>query len=107
MLIFIPLIMLWIYTLADLFRRTDLKGWHTALWVLFIVLLPILGMLVYFIVRPVTEQDLEMQESYREEVEASQAANVADKLHKLAGLRDKGDITQQEFDKQKAKLLKD
>lgn len=106
-LIFLPLAFLWGFTLVDIFRRDDLKGWEMALWVFAVILLPLLGMLIYFIVRPVTEQDVEMQQEYAQEVEFDRAAHAADKLHKLSELRDKGDITQEQFEKQKAKLLKD
>jgi len=106
-LIFLPLAFLWGFTLVDIFRRDDLKGWETALWVIAVILLPLLGMLIYFIVRPVTQQDVEMREAYIEEQEFAKASHVTDKLHKLAELRDKGDLTQEEFEKQKAKLLKD
>jgi uncharacterized membrane protein len=105
-LIFLPLCFLWGFTLIDIFQR-DMSGWKKALWVLFVILLPLFGMLIYFIVRPVTKQDVEMQQTYKEEVEFDRAAHAADKLHKLSELRDKGDITQEQFDKQKAKLIKD
>lgn len=106
-LIFLPLAFLWGFTLVDIFKRDDLKGWATALWVIAVILLPIFGMLMYFIVRPVTEQDVEMREAYAEEQEFMKASHAADKLQKLSELRDKGDITQEQFDKQKARLLKD
>lgn len=106
-LIFLPLCFLWGFTLIDIFQRDDLKGWVKALWVIAVILLPLFGMLIYFIVRPVTKQDVEMRQEYAQEVEFSKAAQTADKLHKLSELRDKGDITQEQFDKQKAKLIKD
>ena len=49
--IFVPLIMLWIFTLADLFHRRDLSGAAKALWAIAVVLLPLLAMLIYFILR--------------------------------------------------------
>jgi hypothetical protein len=106
MLIWIPLIMIWVFVLMDLFGR-DMNGWIKALWVFVIIVLPFLGSMIYLIFRPVTAKDIEMQEAYTAERDYDQAANAADKLHKLSDLRDKGDITQEEFDKQKAKLLKD
>jgi len=105
MLIFIPLIMLWAFTLVDIFRRNDLSGWAKALWVIFVLILPLLGMLIYFIVRPTLPEDIAAQEEYRQAREAAEAADIADKLHKLSELKDKGDITQEEFERQKAKLL--
>ena len=104
-LIFIPLMMLWIYTLVDIFGRVDLSGWVKALWVIFVLILPLLGMLIYFIFRPVLPQDIKAREEYAKAVEAAQAADVTDKLSKLAELRDKGVLTEEEFQAQKAKLL--
>jgi Phospholipase_D-nuclease N-terminal/Short C-terminal domain len=54
-LIWIPLIILWVLTFADLFRRTDLTGLAKGLWMLVVFFLPFLGTLIYLIVRPMTE----------------------------------------------------
>lgn len=105
LLIFLPIAMCWIFAFVDIFRRNDLKGWEMALWIILILLLPILGMLIYFLVRPVTAQDVQMQEEYEKAAEFEKASKATDKLHKLSQLRDKGDITQEQFEKQKAKLL--
>lgn len=107
MLIFIPLIMVWVFTLVDIFRRNDLSGTATALWVIFVLFLPLLGMLIYFIARPTLPEDIARQEEYRKAREAARAAEIADKLHKLSELKDKGDITEEEFERQKAKLMAD
>lgn len=104
-LIFIPLMMLWIYTLIDIFHRVDLSGWVKALWVIFVLILPVLGMLIYFIARPILPQDIQAREQYEKSVEATHAADVTDKLAKLSELRDKGVISEEEFQAQKAKLL--
>lgn len=106
LLIFLPLVFIWVFTLFDIFRRDDLKGWHTALWILLVVLLPLLGMLIYFIARPVTKQDIQIQEAYEDQQEFNKVSAATDKLYKLSQLRDKGDISQEEFEKQKAKLIK-
>ena len=103
-LIFLPLTFLWAFTLIDIFSR-DMAGWSKALWVITVLILPLFGMLIYFIVRPTTQADVEAQEDYKRAVEFDHAATAADKLHKLSELRDKGDITQEEFDKNKAKLM--
>jgi len=107
LLIWIPLIMIWVFVLMDLFAREDMNGWIKALWVFVIIVLPFFGALIYLIFRPITAADVEAQATYEAERDYDQAANAADKLHKLSELRDKGDISQEEFDKQKAKLLKD
>jgi type VI protein secretion system component VasK len=102
LLIFIPLLMLWIFALADLFRRHDLSGWAKALWAIAIVLLPLLGMLIYFLTRPSDEEE---QEQARRAAEQEQAVNVTQQLGDLAKLQKKGVITEDEFQQQKAKLL--
>ena len=50
--IFIPLILLWAYTLSDLFVRKDLQGWKKVMWLLVIIMLPLIGPLAYMVVRP-------------------------------------------------------
>ena len=104
-LIFIPMMMLWIYTLVDIFNRVDLSGWVKALWVIFVLILPIIGMMIYFIFRPILPQDIQAKEKYEKSMEAARAADVTDKLAKLAELRDKGVLSEEEFQAQKAKLL--
>ncbi len=47
----IPLIMLWVFALIDLFVRPDIR-WRKVLWLIFIVFVPILGALIYLLVRP-------------------------------------------------------
>ena len=49
--IFIPLTMLWIFALVDLFSRRDIR-WRKVMWLMLIVFIPILGPLVYLLVRP-------------------------------------------------------
>jgi hypothetical protein len=50
--VWMPLILLWGYALADLFiRRSDIR-WRKVLWLLFIIFLPIIGPIVYLLVRP-------------------------------------------------------
>ena len=105
LLIWIPLIICWAFALIDLFRRDDLSGWMIAFWLVFIIFLPFLGVLIYFIVRPVTAQDMKMQKEYVKEVEFEKTAASVDKLHKLVELHEKGVITDEQFEKKKAKLL--
>ena len=50
--LFIPLMFLWGFALWDIFSRHDLSGLAKALWALAIILVPFIGMLVYFIARP-------------------------------------------------------
>lgn len=102
LLIFIPLLMLWVFALVDLFQRRDLSGWAKALWAIAIVFFPLLGLLIYFITRPPSaEEEAAAQRSYQQQ--AAQA--VPDQLEKLSALHDKGVLTDEEYQQQKAKLL--
>jgi hypothetical protein len=106
LLIMIPLICLWVFTLADIFMRKDLPGWMKAIWVIIVIILPLFGMLIYFIVRPETARELDVEQAYYHGgPQATLAADSMQRIEKLAELRDKGDITQEEFEKQKALLL--
>jgi hypothetical protein len=113
------LFFLWIWLLislfSDIFRSEDLSGWGKAGWVIFIIVLPFLGVLIYLIVRGGSMQERAVQEmaarermqrQYIQEVSSGGGgASTADELAKLAGLRDRGVLTAEEFDRQKAALL--
>ena len=114
LMIFLWVIWFWILItiFIDLFRSHDLSGWAKALWFIFILFLPLIGVLVYLIARGSkmhqhAEQDAAASEQqFRQYVqEAAGSGNTADQLTKLAGLRDRGVITAEEFERQKAKIL--
>ncbi len=50
--VFVPLVMLWVFALVDLFSRRDIRGWAKVLWLLLIIFLPLFGPLIYLLVRP-------------------------------------------------------
>ena len=50
--IFIPLLMIWMFAIVDLFGRADIGGFGKVLWLLAIIFLPILGTVIYFLVLP-------------------------------------------------------
>jgi hypothetical protein len=98
--------------LADVFRRADISGWAKAAWVIFLILLPFLGVLVYLI----TQHD-GMNERRTKDIQDQQAqmdayvrsvateGGSASEIAKAKQLLDSGAITQQEFDALKAKAL--
>jgi hypothetical protein len=98
---------------ADIFRSDDLGGWGKALWCIFTIFVPFLGVLVYLIVRgdSMTHRDVQQAQqneaAFRSYVQqaAGSGGGTADEVAKLAKLRDDGVITAQEFEQQKAKLL--
>ncbi|HEY5141978.1 MAG TPA: SHOCT domain-containing protein [Solirubrobacteraceae bacterium] len=112
--IFFFVIWIWILVviLSDLFRDHELSGWLKAVWVLFLVFIPFLTALVYLIARGQGMRDrsiaqqAEAKKQFDQYVqEQATAASPAEELAKLSDLKDKGTISQEEFDAQKAKLL--
>jgi membrane protein implicated in regulation of membrane protease activity len=113
--IFLFVIWFWILitVFIDIFRSQDLSGWGKALWFLFVLFIPLIGVLVYLIVRGssmherAAQQAQQQDEAFRSYVQqaAGDQSSTADQLAKLADLRDRGVITPQEFESQKAKIL--
>ena len=98
----------------DIFRSKDMGGVGKALWVIFVIFLPFLGVLVYLIARGhgMGERDLAEAQaretafrSYVQDAAAPSGGGSADELTKLADLRDRGVISEDEFQAQKARLL--
>ena len=106
----------WIWILISVFIdvfRTDMSGWFKALWVLFIFVVPLLGVLVYLIVHgsdmqkrsyETAVEQQKAQQAYIQEV-AGSGGGSADELEKLASLHNQGVLTDDEFAAQKAKIL--
>jgi len=112
--IFIWVIWIWIliWIFIDIFRSHDLSGFAKALWFLFVLFIPLLGVLVYLIVRGGSMHERAVQQAQQQDKEARQyireaagTESSADQLHKLADLRDRGVITPEEFEREKAKVL--
>jgi len=111
--IFLWVIWIWIliWILIDIFRSHDLSGWAKALWFLFVLFIPLVGVLVYLIVRGGKMQERAVQQAQQEDkqfrsyVQDAAGTSTADQLSKLADLRDRGVITAEEFDREKAKIL--
>ena len=99
---------IWIFiqVFADIFRRNDLSGGSKAIWLLVLVVLPLLGALIYMMMRPkVTAQDVQMMAQSEAAVKAAGGVSTADELAKLTQLRDSGALTIPEYEALKAKLL--
>ena len=103
-----------IMVIFDIFRSDDLSGWGKALWAIFIILLPWLGILIYLIARGNQMGQRRMEEAaardqaarqYIQSVATEGGPSTADELTKLADLKNSGVITDEEFNAQKAKLL--
>ena len=114
LMIFLWVIWFWILItiIIDIFRSHDLSGWAKALWFVFILFLPLIGVLVYLIARGGKMHERQVRQAQRQEEqlrsyvqEAAGPQSSADQLAKLADLRDRGVITDAEFDREKAKIL--
>ncbi|WP_030693004.1 SHOCT domain-containing protein [Streptomyces globisporus] len=103
--------------IGDIFRDDTLGGWGKAGWMVFVILLPFLGVLVYVIARGKTmgrreiEHAREKQQAFddyvRETAGGGDRPSRADELHRLADLRTRGDISEEEFQRAKALVLND
>jgi hypothetical protein len=99
-------ISMFIRVFGDIFRRTDLSGAAKAGWLLLIVLLPFLGILLYMVSRPpLTAEEVRMTEGASQVHRTSLRHSAADEVAKLAELRDNGTLSEEEFQRLKAKVL--
>ena len=112
--LFIIWIWLLIWVFMDIFRSHDLKGWAKALWVVFIIILPFLGVFVYLIARGDkmheraardAAQQQQAFDQYVRQTAGMPGDTTADQLAKLADLKSQGVLTEDEFQAQKAKIL--
>jgi Short C-terminal domain/Phospholipase_D-nuclease N-terminal len=112
--LFIIWIIILFRVIVDIFRSRDLGGWGKALWLIFVIILPFLGVLIYLIARGKEMGERDVQEaqardqqyrSYVQQAAAGNGASAADQLSKLADLRDRGVISDSDFEQQKAKIL--
>jgi len=108
------LFIIWIWILitvfADIFRRKDIGGGTKALWIVFVILLPYLGVLVYLIANHdgMADRNVKQIQAQQEAADAyikSVAGGAAGEIEKAKGLLDSGAITQAEFDSIKSKAL--
>jgi len=98
--------------LTDVYRSRDLSGLAKAAWTVFVIFLPLIGILVYLITRGrsmnqrAAQQAQQQEEAFRSYVqEAAGSPNAADQLAKLADLRQRGVISSAEFENEKSKVL--
>jgi Short C-terminal domain/Phospholipase_D-nuclease N-terminal len=107
---------IWIWLLiivfSDIFRSRDLGGLAKALWVIFVIVIPLLGVLIYLIARGhgmqerAAERARQQDQTFRAYVqETASSPTAADEVAKLADLKASGAITEEEFEAAKAKAL--
>ncbi|MYX17896.1 SHOCT domain-containing protein [Streptomyces sp. SID8374] len=121
-MLYLFLWVMWFFLLfkvvTDLFRDHTLNGWAKAGWLIFVILLPYLGVLIYLIVRgrsmherdakAVKDSEAAFRQYVREAANSGgpsgSTSHVSD-LAKLAELKDKGALNAEEYERAKAKLL--
>ena len=108
------LFVIWIWILitvfSDIFRRKDIGGGSKALWIIFVIVLPYLGVLIYLIANHDGMADRNIQQMQKQQAATDDyirtvAGGSAAEIEKAKGLLDSGAITQAEFDTLKAKAL--
>ena len=109
------LFFIWIYILivvfSDIFRSHDLSGWAKALWVIFIIIVPYLGVFVYLIARGqkmsehAAEAAAAQDAAARQYIQQVTSSSAAEELEKLARLREQGVIDEAEYQRLKTKTL--
>lgn len=102
-----------ISVVADIFRSNDLNGFAKALWVGFVILIPWLGVLSYLLIRGDKMQEnsaqalAKMEDAQRDYIRSVATVTPVEELERLAALKEKGIISEEEFATQKGKLLAD
>src|SRR5262245_6412640 len=110
-LVWIFLFVIWFWLLitifADLFRRHDISGWIKALWIIFVILVPFLGILIYLITQShgIAERNVQQAKSEQEQLRQIVGTSPADELQKLDQLKASGSITDDEYQKLRAKAI--
>lgn len=115
--IWFTLFFIWVWLLimvfSDIFRSPDLGGWSKAIWTIFIIVVPYLGVFVYLIARGhkmgehAAAEAQKVDAAQREYIQsvAGSSASPTDELARAADLRDRGVIDDAEFEAMKAKIL--
>jgi hypothetical protein len=112
MIFFLFVIWIWILitVFVDIFRRRDVGGGSKALWIIFVIVLPYLGVLIYLIANHEGMADrniaqMQKQQAATDDYIRSVSGGSAAEIEKAKGLLDSGAISQAEFDTLKAKAL--
>jgi hypothetical protein len=115
-LLWFALFFIWIWLLItvfiDIFRSHDMGGFAKALWVIFVIILPFLGVLVYLIARGHKMQEHAIEQAQRQEAmfkqyvqQTTSSGSTAEEIARLADLKANGTLSDAEFEQAKAKAL--
>jgi len=105
--VFVAWFWLLVITFSDLFRRHDISGWGKALWVIFLLILPYLGVFAYLISQSgsMAERSSQQAQQARDELRRVVGFSAADEIKKLDQLKKSGSITDEEFKRLRARLV--
>lgn len=105
--LFIMWIWLLISVFADLFRRKDIGGAAKVVWIIFLLVLPFLGVFIYLLTQgsSMNARDAEAARDARDHLRSVVGFSVADEIAKLDSLKAEGKITAQEYDRLRARLV--
>jgi hypothetical protein len=118
--IFFLFMFIWVFVIliTDIFRDHELSGWAKALWILLLIIFPLIGSLIYIIVRGpgMAERRAKEASAAKADFDAyirqtaaagggSGGGGPADDISRLAALRDSGTITEEEFQSMKARVV--
>jgi Tfp pilus assembly protein PilO len=110
-LVWIFLFVVWFWLLitifADLFRRHDISGWAKAGWMIFVIFFTFLGILVYLITQSkgMAERNVAQAKAEQEQLRQIVGTSSADELKKLDELKASGSISDDEYQKLRAKVI--
>jgi Short C-terminal domain len=109
---FVVFFWLLLIVFGDIFRDHDMSGWAKALWIIFVIVIPFIGIFVYLIARGGSMADRNAAEMAKADAQMRQyvqsvatTGSPAEELTKLADLREKGIISEAEFQALKAKAI--
>jgi len=111
--LFVAILMMMFSVIVDLFRDDDLSGWAKAAWIVLLIILPLLGLLVYTIVRGkgMAEREMKSQLQAKEDFDAyvrqtaGAGSGAASELEKASNLHAEGRLSDDEYASLKAKIL--
>jgi hypothetical protein len=109
--LFITVLMMLFSVIVDLFRDDSLSGWGKAAWIVFLIILPLIGLLIYVIARGKgmaersAKEQVEAKQSFDAYVREVAGGGAASELEKANALHAAGKLSDEEFAQLKAKIL--
>ena len=107
-LIFVPIGIVWVFSVVDIFRRDDIGGFAKAIWLLVVIFAPLFGTLFYLIFRKpgaTSEERVMIEQANKDFVARYSPTDQSEQLRVLADLHDRGKLTDDEFAAEKARVL--